>query len=132
MSVKIKVTDVLKDIKFGTPQDDAVYLYFLLGKVSVGHKLIADIKADKKYICTLYGENDIINYKGESITGADQYLSYAKKGKAGMDMLNFNRKAYLYIEDMPGLVFDSMADIQVYFEHKQQVAENKQQVAMID
>ena len=124
MSFNIKIPDALKNIEFGSPQDDAVYLRFIMGKGSVGHKLIGEIKADKKYMCTLRGENDVINHKGENITGADQYLTYTKKGRTGIDMLNFNKKAYLYVEadkakeDVPGLVFDSMADIQAYFENK--------------
>jgi len=122
MVVKIKIPDSLQKIELGSYQDDAVYLHFLLGKGLVGNKLIAEIKADKKYICTLRGENDIINYKGEVISGAEKYLYYTKKGRMGKEMLNFNKKAYLYVENKdsngPGLVFDSIADVKSYFENK--------------
>ena len=90
--VKIKVAEALKEIKFGTPQDDSVYIRFVLGDGSVGHKIVADITASgRKYTCTLRGENEIINYEGEKVTTSQSYLSYAIKGRAGLDMLNFNK-----------------------------------------
>ena len=124
MNFNIKLVDALKSIEFGSIQDDAVYLRFVLGKGQVGHKLIGEIKADVKYICTLHGENDIINHKGENVTGVDQYLSYAKKGRVGLDFLNFNKKAYLYVvphnaEETPGFVFDKISDIKAFFESKE-------------
>jgi len=74
MNVKVKPTEQLKSIEIGSINDDAISYRFILGKGKEGDIIIADFKTDKKYRCTLRGENDIINFNGESINTNTQYI----------------------------------------------------------